>query len=73
MSRTSLPANRPPHCQRRFLGIGLLALTLAGCSSGTSDHVWKDQVETIDRAKEVEAMIQGGHDQMRKTLERAER
>ena len=58
----------------RWLGIGLLALSLAGCSSGTSgEHVWKDQVETIDRAKEVETMIQSNHDQMRKSLEQAER
>ncbi len=80
MFRTSTPASR---CQRRrlaWLCIGLLAVALVGCGETASDkslpsgdHVWKEQTDTIEKARNVEALIQGGHDQMRRSLEHAER
>lgn len=42
--------------------IMLSSLVLFGCSDESSnssqkDHVWKEQTDTIDKAKEVEGMI----------------
>ena len=53
---------------------------LVGCGESSSDkslptgeHVWKEKTDTIQKARDVEAVLQSGHDQMRKSLEQAER
>ena len=51
-----------------------LGLVVAGCSSEDSEgkeHVWKDQVETIDKAREVEGMILDAAKQQKKDAEDA--
>lgn len=46
-------------------------LVAAGCSSGEDgDHVWKGQVDTIDKAKAVEKTVQDGFEQRREIMER---
>ena len=49
---------------RTLLRLGLAAamgLALSACSGDDEEelkeHVWKDQTETIDRAREVEGMV----------------
>ncbi|NIM28322.1 MAG: hypothetical protein GTO67_15085 [Gammaproteobacteria bacterium] len=48
---------------------GVALLTLGACSSESDDaksdaeHVWKDQVEAIDKAREVETILKRKHDQ----------
>lgn len=52
--------------------LALLGLLIAGCSSednDVEDHVWKDQVETIDKAREVEGMIQDAAGKQKKATE----
>ena len=64
----------------------LSVLMILGCSSGsepnseqadtgeeatTNDHVWKEQVETIDRAKGVEDTIMEADEAKRKAMEDA--
>jgi hypothetical protein len=48
---------------------------MAGCSgeqegTGGGDHVWKGQTDTIDKAKEVESMVMGQAEDMRKAIEK---
>ncbi len=38
-------------------------------SNTRGDHVWKDQTDTIDKAKEVEDMLQDSADLQRKMIE----
>jgi hypothetical protein len=35
----------------------------------SGDHVWKEQTQAIDRAKEVEGLIQDAADQQRKLID----
>ena len=49
-----------------------LGLLFGGCSSEDNEpkeHVWKDQVETIDKAREVEGMIQDAAGKQKKATE----
>jgi hypothetical protein len=49
--------------------LGLALLALGACSSESGDaessteHVWKDQVEAIDKAREVETILKRKQDQ----------
>ncbi len=36
---------------------------------GSGDHVWKEQTQTIDKAKEVEGLLQNAADQQRKAID----
>ncbi|MDX1519427.1 MAG: hypothetical protein R3318_04845 [Gammaproteobacteria bacterium] len=50
----------------------ILAGTLIACSgddSGSGDHVWKDQVDTIERAKEAEKKVMEAVDLQRQAIE----
>lgn len=47
---------------------------LASCSDSSDnkasgDHVWKEQTDTIDKAKEVEAAIQKSFDLQKEAIE----
>ena len=56
----------------RFALVVCLGLFLGGCSSEdneVTEHVWKDQVETIDKAREVEGMIQDAAGRQQKAAE----
>ena len=51
-----------------------MAFFLFGCSDNTDskadgDHVWKEQTETIDKAKEVEAMMLKSAEDRAKSIE----
>ncbi len=35
----------------------------------SGEHVWKDQTDTIDKAKEVEGLIQDAADKQRQSIE----
>jgi outer membrane biogenesis lipoprotein LolB len=53
------------------------SLMLIACSDESSsdstetkkDHVWKEQTDTINKAKEVEGMIMGAAEETRKAIE----
>ena len=60
-----------------ILLVGILFL-ISACSDDESatpekklngDHVWKEQTQTIDRAKEVEGMLQDAADEQRKVID----
>lgn len=52
-----------------FPALGLALLALCACSSESGEaetreeHVWKGQVEAIDKAREVETILKRKHDQ----------
>lgn len=69
-----------------WLVVMLMAALLSGCggsgeqqaqqadaadAAADNDHVWKEQVETIDRAKEVEKKIQEADEARRKAIKDA--
>ncbi len=50
-------------------------MILSGCSgkqegTGSGDHVWKGQTDTMDKAKEVESMVMGQAEEMGKAIEK---
>ena len=53
------------------------AMTLCACSdgqedkkgTGSNDHVWKGQTDTMDKAKEVESMVLDQAEKMNKSVE----
>ncbi len=54
-----------------LLALGLL---LIGCSSqddegGVKEHVWKDQVEAIDKAREVENVLKDAAGKQKKAAQ----
>jgi len=58
--------------------LGVVILFISACSDDeeaasenklSGDHVWKEQTQTIDRAKEVEGMLQDAADQQRKLID----
>ncbi len=56
------------------LTVIILAFFLFGCSDNTdskadADHVWKEQTDTIDKAKEVEAMMLKSAEDRAKSIE----
>ena len=52
-----------------FSAVALALMALGACSSESSEaettenHVWKGQVEAIDKAREVETILKRKHDQ----------
>lgn len=42
---------------------------IVGCSSGEDDHVWQDQVDALEKAKQVEKKVQDTFEQQRQVLE----
>ena len=38
-------------------------------NKGGGDHVWKEQTQAIDKAKEVEGLLQDASDQQRKAID----
>ena len=63
--------NDTPACIALFACLGLI---LGGCSSEDTegrDHVWKHQVETIDKAREVEGIVLDAAKQQKKNAEDA--
>lgn len=58
----------------RWMSI-LLCMMLLSCSgdesagSGSGDHVWKDQVNTMDRAREAEQKMLDAAEAQRKAIE----
>lgn len=63
--------NRTPIYCSMLVALGLV---LGGCSSEDNEveeHVWKDQVESIDRAREVEDIIQGAAEKHKKAVEKS--
>ena len=52
-----------------FPAVALALMALGACSSESSEaeptenHVWKGQVEAIDKAREVETILKRKHDQ----------
>ena len=71
---------------RNVLFSGLAAVVLMACSgdpapqaqkaapdekAAEADHVWKEQVKTIDRAKEVEQTIKDADEAKRKAMKEA--
>ncbi|MDX2312791.1 MAG: hypothetical protein QNL90_01855 [Gammaproteobacteria bacterium] len=48
---------------RIFLALGVVLIMLGGCSSEPDDadtskeHVWKEQTDSIDKAREVETIL----------------
>ncbi len=51
----------------------LNTLLISACSDNEDapekDHVWKEQTETLDKAKEIEAIIQNSADQQKQQIE----
>ena len=56
-----------------ILSLGLMAL--AACSSESDEaqtgkeHVWKGQTQTIDKAREVEGILQRKHNQQNQEIQ----
>ncbi len=49
-------------------------ILLSACSgeqegTDSGDHVWKEQTDTIDKAKEVEIMVMDQAEEMKKAIE----
>ena len=58
----------------------LLPIWLVACSddsadqtSASGDHVWKEQTDTMDRAREVEGILDDAAQAQRKTIEESTR
>ncbi len=68
ISILSLATLRPAILRPAILSLTLIALT--SCSSepdeaqARKEHVWKDQVEAIDKAREVETILKRKHEQL---------
>ena len=63
---------------RKIIFLGSILLFISACSDDenattekklSGDHVWKEQTQAIDRAKEVEGLIQDAADQQRKQID----
>jgi len=63
---------------KNIIFLGVVLLFISGCSDDenaapenklSGDHVWKEQTQTIDRAKEVEGMLQDATEQQRKLID----
>ncbi len=50
--------------------LSIVPILLAfGCSSGEDDHAWQDQVDALEKAKQVEKKVHDTFDQQRQVLE----
>lgn len=47
----------------------LLASACSDDDKDSGDHVWKEQTQTIDKAKEVEGLLQGAAEKQRQAIE----
>jgi len=63
----------------RFFLISIYCLFAIACSDGNSnntdskkEHVWKEQTDTINKAKEVEGMMLDSAEATRKAIEKSE-
>ena len=63
---------------KKIIFLGASLLFISACSDDensttekklSGDHVWKEQTQAIDRAKEVEGLIQDAADQQRKQID----
>ncbi len=63
---------------KNIIFLGVVLLFSSACSDDenatpenklSGDHVWKEQTQTIDRAKEVEGMLKDAADQQRKLID----
>ncbi len=63
---------------KKIILLGTVLFLISACSDDESakpekklsgDHVWKEQTQTIDRAKEVEGMLQDAADEQRKVID----
>ena len=58
---------------KNIICLGAVLLLASACSDddnkGSGDHVWKEQTQTIDKAKEVEGLLQDAADQQRKVID----
>ena len=63
---------------RKIILLGTVLFLISACSDDESakpekklsgDHVWKEQTQTIDRAKEVEGMLLDAADEQRKVID----
>ncbi len=63
---------------KKIILLGSVLFLFSACSDDetakpekklTGDHVWKEQTQTIDRAKEVEGMLLDAADDQRKVID----
>ncbi len=57
---------------KKFIILGTVLLLAMSCSDDdkdSGDHVWKEQTQTIDRAKEVEGLLQDAAAKQRKHID----
>jgi outer membrane biogenesis lipoprotein LolB len=63
---------------KKIILLGTVLFLISACSDDesaksekelTGDHVWKEQTQAIDRAKEVEGMLQDAADEQRKVID----
>ncbi len=63
---------------KKIILLGAVLFLISACSEDESatpekklsgDHVWKEQTQAIDRAKEVEGMLLDAADEQRKVIE----
>ena len=65
------------YTQNRLTIILVFSILLVACSEQTdtttqNDHVWKEQTETIDKAKQVEGIIMDSAEQTRDMIEQSQ-
>jgi len=58
---------------KKIIFLASVLLFVSACSDdknkGSGDHVWKEQTQTINKAKEVEELLQDAADQQRKLID----
>ena len=57
-----------------YLLILPITLLLSGCSDerdkvAEGEHIWKDQTQALEKAQEVEQIVQGAHTQQRQLID----
>ena len=58
---------------KTILFLGTVLILVPACSEdgdkSTDEHVWKEQTQTIDKANEVEGLLQGAADRQREIID----
>jgi len=63
---------------KKIIFLSAVLLLVSACSDdddaasenkGSGDHVWKEQTQAIDKAKEVEGLLKEATDQQRKIID----
>jgi hypothetical protein len=57
---------------KKIIILGVALLLTMSCSDDdkdSGDHVWKEQTQSIDKAKEVEGLLKDATDQQRKIID----